>query len=101
MCIRDRIHTRNMPLAEDVKLEEIARATEGYSGSDLEAVCREAAMAALREDITAKVVAKRHFEEALKKIGPSITSEMIQYYKRWQERYKQIQAVKQKLLTFT
>jgi len=95
------IHTRNMPLAEDVKLEEIARATEGYSGSDLEAVCREAAMAALREDITAKVVAKRHFEEALKKIGPSITSEMIQYYKRWQERYKQIQAVKQKLLTFT
>ncbi len=96
-----RIHTRNMPLTDDVNLEEIAKLTEGYSGSDLEAVCREAAMSALREDINAKRVSKRHFEYALKKIKPSITNEMIQYYKKWIERYKQVGPTRMKLLTFT
>ena len=96
-----RIHTRNMPLTDDVNLEEIAKLTEGYSGSDLEAVCREAAMSALREDINAKRVSKRHFEYALNKIKPSITNEMIQYYKKWIERYKQVGPTRMKLLTFT
>ncbi|MCS7386935.1 MAG: CDC48 family AAA ATPase [archaeon GB-1867-005] len=96
-----KIHTRNIPLADDVDLEEVARVTEGYSGSDLEAICREAAMAALREDINAQLVAKRHFETALKRVRPSITEDMIQYYKRWTERYKQIQPMRTRLLTFT
>ncbi len=37
-----RIHTKNMPLAEDVDLEELADMTEGYVGADIEAICREA-----------------------------------------------------------
>ncbi|RUM46870.1 MAG: AAA family ATPase, partial [Hyperthermus sp.] len=44
-----RIHTRKMPLAEDVDLERLAQQTEGYTGADLEAVAREAAMIAVRE----------------------------------------------------
>ena len=96
-----KIHTRNMPLAEDVNLEEIAKITEGYAGSDLEAICREAAMEALREDINAKVVSRRHFEHALKRVRPSITKEMIQYYTRWIEQYKQMKPIRTKLLTFT
>jgi transitional endoplasmic reticulum ATPase len=43
------IHTRAMPLARDVDLEELATETEGLVGADLEALCREAAMLALRE----------------------------------------------------
>ena len=96
-----KIHVKNMPLSDDVNLDEIAKVTEGYSGSDLEAVTREAAMAALRDDLNASKVAKRHFEYALKKVRPSITKDMINYYTRWLEQHKQIQAAKPKLLTFT
>ena len=43
------VHTGSMPLAEDVKLESLAAETEGLTGADLEALCREAAMLAIRE----------------------------------------------------
>lgn len=46
-----KIHTRSMNLAEDVNLEELAKKTEGYTGADIEALCREAAMLAVRESI--------------------------------------------------
>ncbi len=85
-----KIHTRNMPLADDVDLEEIAKITEGFSGADLGVLCREAGLYALREDINAKHVAKRHFEKALKKIRPSITQEMIRYYTSWIERARSL-----------
>jgi len=86
-----KVHTRKVPLAKDVNLEELAKRTEGYSGADLEALVREAAMNALREDINAKEVKAKHFEEALKKIPPSLSKELIEYYKRFEERKKQIQ----------
>jgi transitional endoplasmic reticulum ATPase len=44
---------------------------------------------ALREDINAKYVAMRHFEEALKKVKPSVTPQMIEYYLKWMETMKQ------------
>ncbi|HEX55485.1 MAG: AAA family ATPase [Candidatus Altiarchaeales archaeon] len=77
-----RIHTRGMPLDKDVNLEELADRTKNYSGADIEAVCREAAMIALREDINSERVGRRHFEEALRKIRPSITKADIEFYSR-------------------
>ncbi|MCE4621284.1 MAG: CDC48 family AAA ATPase [Desulfurococcales archaeon] len=85
-----RIHTRHMPLADDVDLSEIADMTEGYSGADLAALVREAAMIALRENLSSTVVARRHFEEAMKKIRPSITRHMLEYYERWLQEARQI-----------
>ncbi|MEM5801862.1 MAG: AAA family ATPase [Candidatus Aenigmatarchaeota archaeon] len=85
-----KVHTRNMPLAKDVDLKELASKTEGYSGADIEALCREAAMNALRENIKTKEVKKKHFEEAMKKVTPSITKEMINYYEKFVERQKKI-----------
>ena len=87
-----KIHTRNMPLAEDVDLREIAKKTEGYSGADLETVCREAAMNALRKDINAKHVTKEDFEEALKKVGPSLTPEMIKWYEDLAKTFQKMRA---------
>ncbi len=95
-----KIHTRNMPLAKDVDLEKLANITKGYAGSDIEAICREAGLMALREDPNANEVCMRHFEKALKKIRPSITEDMIKYYKAWEERSKQVISGRQPLINF-
>ncbi|AFK50988.1 AAA family ATPase, CDC48 subfamily [Thermogladius calderae 1633] len=84
-----KIHTRNMPLADDVDLYELAKQTEGYSGADIEALVREAALIAIREDLTIDRVYMRHFNEALNKVKPSITQEMIKFYIEWGEKAKQ------------
>ena len=83
------VHTRRVPLAPDVDLEDLARRTEGYSGADLEALVREATLAALREDINAREVAMRHFEQALARVRPSITPDMVKMYEAWRDRFKQ------------
>ena len=83
-----KVHTRKMPLDSDVDLEELARRTEGYTGADIAAVCREAAMMALREafaelsTLQAVKVGLRHFNEALAKIPPSLTRTDIEMYER-------------------
>jgi SpoVK/Ycf46/Vps4 family AAA+-type ATPase len=82
------VHTRKQPLAKDVDLEELVKRTENYSGADIEAVCREAAMNALRENINAKEIKMRHFEQALEKVKPSLTKEIIEYYEQFAERQK-------------
>ena len=84
-----KIHTRNMPLAEDVDLYELARRTEGYSGADLEALVREAAMRALKESLDIDKIYMRHFLEAMDKVKPSITPEIIKIYEEWAQRARQ------------
>ncbi len=99
-----KVHTRKVPLAEDVNLEELAKRTEGYTGADIEAVVREAAMLAMRralqegiikpgmkaDEIRRKVkVTMKDLEEALKKIGPSVSKETMEYYRKIQEQFKQ------------
>ena len=76
-----KIHTRKMPLAKDVDLEQLAKETEHYSGSDLAALCREAAMLALRENLQAKEVTMRHFRETMKKVKPSLAPEAEEAYR--------------------
>ena len=78
-----KVHTKDMPLAKDVKLKKLAKNTEGYVGADIEAVCREAAMLALRENIEASEVSAKFFDEAMDKVKPKSVSdeeELIQYY---------------------
>jgi hypothetical protein len=84
-----KVHTRNMPL-KNVDLKEWAKKTEGFSGADLEALCREAAMDALRENIKAKEITNKHFEQAFSKIKPSITKDVISHYQKFVERSKKI-----------
>ncbi len=81
------VHTKPVPLASDVNLEELVKLTEGFVGADIEGFVREAAMNALRRDIKTKVVSKRDFEEALVKVKPSVSVETAKRYKKIEDHY--------------
>ena len=77
-----KIHTKGMPLDKGVKLNELADSCENYSGADIEALCREAAMIALRKDENAKKVEKIHFDKAMESVRASITPDIIKFYNK-------------------
>jgi len=83
-----KIHTNNTPLAEDVDLGILADETEGYVGADIESVCREAVMIALRENFNIDKVEMRHFREALKKVKPTITENIAEFYQKIEAQFK-------------
>jgi transitional endoplasmic reticulum ATPase len=85
-----RIHTKDMPL-KGIDLKDLAKRTEGFSGADIEALAREAGMDALREDMDAKEIKPKHFEEAFKNIMPSITPNLQKHYTSFEERRKKVQ----------
>ncbi|AFO56787.1 AAA family ATPase [Natrinema sp. J7-2] len=81
------VHTRGMPLADDVDVDTIARRTHGFVGADLDAVASEAAMAAIRDRPTEAderrdwsrnpTVRKTHFDSALASVEPSAMREYV------------------------
>src|SRR3989344_1920387 len=83
-----KIHTAKIPLSPDVNINKLVELTENFSGADVESVCREAAMLALRESIKSKEVRMDHFLGALKKTGPSLSSEDAKRYKEIEEELK-------------
>jgi transitional endoplasmic reticulum ATPase len=76
-----KIHTRNMPLGDDVDLEAVASRTEGYTGADLENVVRRAGLQALRDNLDVEQVTMNYFEDALKETRASVTPEMDREYR--------------------
>jgi transitional endoplasmic reticulum ATPase len=82
-----KIHTKEMPL-KGVDMKPIAKETEGYSGADLEALVREAGLNALRKDFKAKTVGRKEFEEALKRVKPSVTPELVKFYGKISEKIR-------------
>ena len=73
-----KILSRTMPLSSDVDLKEIAVATKSYSGADLVAICREAAVHAMQND--AAKIGSTDFAAALKHVKPSITKSVDEWY---------------------
>jgi len=84
-----RIQTREMPLAEDVDLEEIARRTQGYTGADLSDVVRRAGLLALRQDLGSQRIGRAQFEKALTEARASVTPEMEREYEELRSHLKQ------------
>jgi transitional endoplasmic reticulum ATPase len=94
------VHTETKPLADDVDLDSLARRTDGYVGADIEALCREASMAASREfvnsvskeeigDSVGNVrVTMQHFEDALDEVGPSVNDRTRERYDEIEEQFK-------------
>ncbi|MFB6222446.1 MAG: CDC48 family AAA ATPase [Haloarcula sp.] len=77
------VHTRDKPLADDVDLDDLAERTEDYVGADIEAVCREAAAATVREyvgsddDLDDVVLTMAHFEDALDSVKAGSTDDSL------------------------
>jgi transitional endoplasmic reticulum ATPase len=74
----------------------LASKTEGYAGADIASLCREAAIIALRKDMSAKEVGKKNFDEALDKVRPSITKEIDESYKILKDQFTKARAKEMK-----
>jgi len=79
-----KVHTRNMPLTKDVDLNKLAKELEGVTGADIENMCREAGMEAIREDLKAKDIKAKHFELARERVKLSVTKK----YKEHMDKFK-------------
>jgi transitional endoplasmic reticulum ATPase len=86
-----KIYTKNMPLGKDVDLVQLAASAKNFSGADIDALCREAAMVALRKDVNANQVTSSDFDEARKRVGPSVTPDMEKWYKSFMQQARQVQ----------
>jgi transitional endoplasmic reticulum ATPase len=104
-----RIHTKKTPMAEDVKLDELARKTEGYTGADIASICNTAVMLSIKEHIgrakdaeDAKKrakglkVARRHYDEAMQKVKP-ISNQELRMYERFSQQFADTKAGLQKV----
>ena len=81
-----RIHTRRTPLAADVDLAALAARTGGYSGAELAAVCREAALGALEHSLDAQQVGAAHFDAALRLVRPRTDAATLRFYAEYERR---------------
>ena len=77
-----KIHTAEMPLGK-FDLSSFAKSLNGYTGADIEAVCREAALIAMRAG--RKSISSKHFDEAINRVRPTVTPDMMQYYEKLQD----------------
>jgi transitional endoplasmic reticulum ATPase len=73
-----RILTSVMPISPDINLEDIAKSTKGFNGADLVALCREAAVNAMRN--RSETISKTDFGKSLLMIRPSMTKELEDWY---------------------
>ncbi|CAD7671145.1 unnamed protein product [Nyctereutes procyonoides] len=76
----------SMPISNDVNLDELIFQTDTYSGAEIIAVCREAALLALEEDIQANSITRRHFTRALSTVTPRISKSLRRFYEEYQEK---------------
>ncbi len=86
------VHTGDMPLADDVDLDELAERTENYVGSDIESICRESGMNALRGDPDSEEAKMKDFEEALDDVNPTATEENLEMYRQMTRKMNDIEA---------
>ena len=77
------IHSSDMPLSA-FSMKDILGGMDGFTGADIEAVCREAALIAMRAG--KKKVTKGHFEDAISRVRPTVTPDMLEYYSKMEER---------------
>lgn len=89
------VHSKGIPM-EGVDISELAAKSEGYVGADIEAICREAAMLALRDDLNARKVTKEYFDKAFDKVRPSASKEIQETYAELKDKFSSARAKEMK-----
>jgi transitional endoplasmic reticulum ATPase len=82
------IHAKDMPLSEDVDMQDLAQRTERFTGADLEDLTRRAGLTALRRGMESATVTMADFEVALTETRASVTEEMLEEYARIEDTLK-------------
>jgi transitional endoplasmic reticulum ATPase len=85
------IKTKDMPLDSSVDVKALSKKMSGYSGADIDSICREAAFNALRRDINTGLVTLGDFERAMTEVIPSITPDMEKWYLDMTKRFREPQ----------
>jgi transitional endoplasmic reticulum ATPase len=83
-----KIFTKDMPLAANIDLNKLNKKLDGFTGADIETLCREAGMIALRENLRARKITEEHFIMAIESLYPSITPEIIKWYEDFGKKLK-------------
>ncbi|XP_055376102.1 ribosome biogenesis protein SPATA5 [Condylostylus longicornis] len=78
-----KIKLKIMPLHEDVILEELINKTNGYSGAEIQALCHEAALKTLEENLEAERVCWKHFEIAFNLVRPRTSKKLLDLYEQY------------------
>ncbi len=81
------VHMKNTPVDKGVKIADLVKQTDGFVGADIDGLVREAAMTALRRDISTGTVTKDDFDEAFKKVRASVSPETAKRYKKIEDYY--------------
>ncbi|MCK5594191.1 MAG: AAA family ATPase, partial [Candidatus Aenigmarchaeota archaeon] len=76
------VYLSRMPIDKDVKVSSLVSKSENYVGADIESICREAALIALRKDIKSKIITKDDFDKAFDKLKPTVTKKEIDSYNK-------------------
>ncbi|GAM23714.1 hypothetical protein SAMD00019534_068890, partial [Acytostelium subglobosum LB1] len=79
------IHLKKVPHTDDVNVDRLATMTDGFSGAEVAAICKEASICAMKEDLNAERVTMLHFEAAIGQAKKGITNDMIDFYSKYQE----------------
>lgn len=81
-----RIKLEKIPISADVKIDELVDLTEGYSGAEIEAVCKEAALKALEDSFETVEIGSKYFAKALHIVKPRTSPELLQLYDEYEKR---------------
>jgi len=81
------VHTQKMPLSKDVDINQLAKQTKEYVGADIEAICREAALTALRSNINAKQITGDNFKTAMAKVRKTLDEQSKRLYNSYCSRF--------------
>ncbi|MHA1410028.1 MAG: CDC48 family AAA ATPase [Candidatus Odinarchaeia archaeon] len=90
-----KIYTSKMNLESKIDLTELAKLTNGFTGADIHALCRETAIFSLKDSPKRKIIKKEHFEKALKTIRPTLSKDIIEQYKKFEYEFRNLGKVDQ------